>query len=130
MYATMEKPSWSPPAWLFGPVWSALYLIMAVAVWRVWRKGPSPQSKTAVRLYLTHLIFQALWSWLFFGIGRADAAMLDIIVLWLMIAAMIRAFHRCDRLASALLVPYLAWVSFAAALNAALWWLNGGALAR
>jgi tryptophan-rich sensory protein len=130
IYAALTKPVWAPPAWLFGPVWSLLYLSMALAAWLVWRSGPTAESKRAIRLYSIHLIFQALWSWLFFGIGRADAAMLDIVVLWLMIATMIHAFHRCHRLASTLLIPYLLWVSFAAALNAALWGLNGGALPR
>ncbi|TAE93146.1 MAG: tryptophan-rich sensory protein [Verrucomicrobia bacterium] len=128
MYAIMAKPSWAPPAWLFGPVWSILYLMMTVAAWRVWRSGA--KNHGALWLYGIHLIFQALWSWLFFGIGRADFAMLDIVVLWLMIAVLIRQFGRCDRSARMLLIPYALWVSFAALLNGALWWLNGGTLPR
>lgn len=128
MYATIEKPHWAPPAWLFGPVWSILYLMMTVAAWRVWRKGADHHG--SLWLYGKHLIFQALWSWLFFGIGRADFAMLDIVVLWLAIARLIRQFGRADRWASVLLVPYLLWVTFAAVLNAALCWLNGGILPR
>ncbi len=128
MYAIMVKPRWAPPAWLFGPVWSILYLMMTVAAWRVWRR--SSKNDGALWLYGIHLIFQALWSWLFFGIGRADWAMLDIVVLWLMITVLIRQFGRTDRWACALLVPYVLWVSFAALLNGALWWLNGGILPR
>ena len=125
MYATMIRPSWSPPSWVFGPVWSVLYCLMAVAAWRVWRRGGMCG---AVMVYGAHLIFQALWSWLFFGLGRADWAMVDILVLWLMIAWLVVAFRRIDRLAGAMMVPYLLWVSFAAVLNGTLWFLNGGIL--
>jgi tryptophan-rich sensory protein len=127
MYATMIKPGWSPPGWLFGPVWSVLYCLMAVAAWRVWKLVGL---RSAVTVYLIHLIFQALWSWLFFGLGRADWAMVDIVILWLMIAWLVFAFRRSDKLASIMMVPYLVWVSFAALLNATLWALNGGVLPR
>ena len=127
MYATMIKPGWSPPGWLFGPVWSVLYCLMAVAVWRVWRLVGL---RGAVIVYLIHLIFQALWSWLFFGLGRADWAMVDILILWLMILWLVFAFRRTDKLAYLMMIPYLLWVTFAAVLNGTLWALNGGVLPR
>lgn len=130
MYATMIKPTWSPPGWLFGRVWTVLYCLMAVAVWLVWRKRAEMRVDIAWGTYLVHLIFQAAWSWLFFGLGRADAAMFDIMVLWLMIVWLMLAFWRIDRLAGLLMLPYLLWVSFASVLNGALWLLNGGILPR
>lgn len=127
MYATMIKPGWSPPGWLFGPVWSVLYCLMAVAVWQVWKLV---SMRGAVTVYLIHLIFQALWSWLFFGLGRADWAMVDIVILWLMIVWLVLAFRRADTLAGLMMVPYLLWVTFASVLNGTLWALNGGVLPR
>ncbi|MFM2171668.1 MAG: hypothetical protein RI957_1897 [Verrucomicrobiota bacterium] len=130
MYATMIKPAWSPPGWLFGPVWSVLYGLMAVAVWRVWRVWRLAGLRGAVIVYLIHLIFQALWSWLFFGLGRADWAMVDIVILWLMILWLVFSFRRVEKLSCLMMVPYLLWVTFAAVLNGTLWILNGGVLPR
>jgi translocator protein len=127
IYAKMVQPVWAPPSWLFGPVWSLLYCLMAIAVWRVWTKVGLRDS---VVVYLVHLIFQALWSGLFFGLSRADLAFIDIVILWAMILWLCVSFWRVDRLAGSLMAPYLAWVSFAMALNAALWFLNGAHFPR
>lgn len=119
-YAQLNQPDWAPPTWLFGPAWTLLYVLMAVAAWRVGRAGRSP----ALYLYLVQLAFNALWSWLFFAWRMGAAAFVCIIVLWLLIAATIALFRRIDRLAAALLLPYLAWVSFASALCFSIWQRN------
>ncbi len=123
-YRELVRPSWSPPAWLFGPVWSALYLLMGIAAWLVWREGGFGKARTALSLFIVQLAANALWSWLFFGWRQGALAFVEIIVLWLLIVATIVMFWRVNRLAGALLFPYLAWVTFAAALNFAIWQLN------
>ncbi len=120
-YPTLNKPSWTPPSWLFGPVWTALYVMMAVAAWLVWKAG---QSKGALLLFGAQLLLNLAWSFLFFGARSPGLALIDIAVLWLAIAAMIFAYAFRSRLAAYLTVPYLAWVSFAMALNAAVFMLN------
>ena len=120
-YAGLVKPSWTPPAWVFGPVWSVLYLSMAVAAWLVWRLG---NAKVPMTLFAVQLAFNAAWSWLFFGLHSPGAAFIDIVLLWAAIVATIYAFWRRSRLAGLLFVPYLAWVTFAAVLNFAIWRLN------
>jgi benzodiazapine receptor len=120
-YAGLRKPAWNPPNWLFAPVWTVLYAMMAVAAWLVWRHtGLSSEGA----LFVLQLALNAAWTWLFFGIKRPALALVDIIVLWLAIGATIVAFWNVQLLPGVLLVPYLAWVTFAAALNAALWRLN------
>jgi len=123
-YAQLYQPDWAPPAWLFGPVWTVLYLMMAVAAWRVSRAGRSP----ALYVYLVQLVLNALWSWLFFSWRMGAAAFACIIVLWLLIAATIALFRRIDQVAAALLLPYIAWVSFASALCFSIWQRNPGLL--
>lgn len=123
-YASLQKPSWNPPSWLFGPVWSALYLMMAMAAWLVWRRGGFAAQKKPLSWFLVQLAFNAAWTPLFFGLHRPDLALVDIVLLWLAIAATIGAFHRAHRGAAWLLAPYLAWVSFAAVLNFTLWRMN------
>ena len=124
-YPTLQKPSWTPPSALFGPVWTVLYLAMSVAGWRAWRKAESAAASAGViRLYGAQLILNALWSVLFFGLRRPDLALVDIVALWLLLALALVRFGRLDRLAGVLWAPYLAWVSFATALNAAIWYLN------
>ena len=123
-YAELAKPSWNPPNWVFGPVWSALYTMMAVAAWMVWRKNSASGRSIALKLFVVQLIFNGLWSWLFFGLQRPDLALVDIILLWMAIFATIVAFRRVRRTAAWLLIPYAAWVTFAAALNTAIWYLN------
>lgn len=117
-YAGLVKPSWTPPPWLFGPVWTLLYIAMAVSGWRIWlRRGP-------LGLFALQLALNTLWSFLFFGLRRPDLALIDIVTLWCAIVATMVTFWTRDRVAGALFVPYLAWVSFASALNLALWQLN------
>lgn len=124
-YPTLQKPSWTPPSALFGPVWSALYVAMSVAGWRAWRRAATPAATAGViRLYGAQLILNALWSVLFFGMRRPDLALVDIVALWLLLVVGLIRFWRLDRLAGVLWAPYLAWVSFATALNAAIWSLN------
>lgn len=123
-YARLAKPSWTPPSWLFGPVWTLLYVLMAVAAWLVWKDRGFAGARVALVLYSVQLAFNAAWSWLFFGLQRPGLAFAEILVLWIAILATLIAFWRHRALAGALLVPYLAWVSFATALNLAIWRLN------
>ena len=117
----LRKPGWNPPAWAFGPVWSLLYLGMAIAAWRVWRVDGWGRP---LALFGAQLALNAGWTGLFFALKRPGLALVEIIVLWLTIAATTRAFARRDTTAAVLLLPYLAWVAFAGALNAAIWRLN------
>jgi tryptophan-rich sensory protein len=123
-YAALEKPSWNPPGWVFGPVWSTLYAMMAVAAWLVWRQGGFARQRRPLGVFLAQLALNALWTPLFFGLQRPGLAFAEIIALWLAIAWAIAAFWRVHRVAAWLLAPYLAWVSFAAVLNGTLWRLN------
>ena len=123
-YGQLVQPPWAPPAWLFGPVWSLLFALMGVAAWLVWRKHGFQGSGHALKLYFAQLLANALWTWLFFAWRLGAVALAEISLLWVLIAATILAFWRLHRIAALLLVPYLAWVSFAAALNLSLWRLN------
>jgi translocator protein len=123
-YAGLEKPSWNPPGWIFAPVWTALYTMMAVAAWLIWKRGGFAVQLTALLLFLLQLSFNTLWSWLFFGRQQPALAFVDILLLWLSLLATTVAFWRINNIAGLLLVPYLLWVSFAAGLNFALWRLN------
>jgi tryptophan-rich sensory protein len=128
-YAALTRPAWSPPAWLFGPVWSVLFLTMAVAAWLVWRVPHAGRWKSmALALFVAQLVANALWSWLFFAWHLGGAAFADVLLLWLLVAATIAAFWRIQPVAGMLLVPYLLWVTFASALNWALWQANPGRL--
>lgn len=123
-YAQLARPDWAPPAEVFGPVWTLLYTLMAIAAWLVWRTGGFAHARAALVLFLVQLAVNALWSWLFFAWQMGAAALADIALMWVLVAATIAAFWRHSRLAAALLLPYLAWISFAAALNLRLWQLN------
>jgi tryptophan-rich sensory protein len=127
-YGQLARPAWAPPGWLFGPVWSALYTLMAVAAWLVWRSGGFPRARTPLLLFAAQLVVNALWSWLFFAWRQGAWAFAEVVLLWVLVAATISAFRRVHRLAAWLLVPYLAWVTFAAALTLAIWQLNPGLL--
>jgi translocator protein len=120
-YPSLRKPSWIPPGWVFGPVWTMLYPLIAVAGWLAWRDG---RSRFGPLLYLLQLCLNAAWPWLFFGERRPDLALACTATLWVAILATIAAFWRVSRAAALLLVPYLAWVGFASALNHAIWRLN------
>jgi tryptophan-rich sensory protein len=128
LYGELSQPSWAPPAWLFGPVWSVLYVLMGIAAWLVWREHGFRGAPTALRLFVAQLFANALWTWIFFVWRQGALSLAEIVVLWLLIASTILAFWRLHRLAALLLVPYLAWVSFATALTASLWRLNSAAL--
>jgi tryptophan-rich sensory protein len=123
-YAGLRKPLWNPPNWIFGPVWTVLYTTMAVAAWLVWRRGGFAGQRVALLLFLLQLLLNALWSPLFFGLRNPGIAFVDIVLLWLAVLATVVAFWKTRPLTGALLVPYLAWVTFASALNFALWRLN------
>lgn len=123
-YAQLSKPSWTPPNWLFGPVWTILYVMIGIAGWRIATSPSHPARKPALAAWGTQLVLNGLWSWLFFGLHRPDLAFVDISLLWLAIALAIGLAWRFDRWAAGLLVPYLAWVSFAAALNGSIWQAN------
>ena len=123
-YAGLVQPDWAPPGWLFGPVWTLLFALMAIAAWLVWRNGGFRANRAALALFLVQLAFNALWSWIFFAWRLGGPAFADILLLWILILATLVAFWRVRPLAGALLIPYLLWVSFAAFLNYALWQLN------
>ena len=127
-YGQLTQPTWAPPAWLFGPVWSVLYILMAVAAWLIWRKHSFMGAPTALWLFVIQLFANALWTWLFFVLHRGALSLAEIVLLWLLIAATISAFWPLQRLAALLLVPYFAWVSFASALTLSLWRLNPAVL--
>lgn len=129
-YGQLVQPPWAPPAWLFGPVWSVLFVLMGISAWLVWRAQGFRGAGAALTLYVAQLVANALWTWLFFAWRQGAWALAEIAVLWVLIAATIVAFWRLHRLAAVLLLPYLAWVSFAAALNLALWRLNPAVMGR
>ncbi len=124
-YVDLAKPSWTPPGWVFGPVWSVLYFAMAVAAWLVWRQAGLAGAVAPMTLFGVQLLLNAMWSWLFFGLRNPGAAAVEIVLLWMAIAATMTAFWRRSVVAGILFVPYLVWVSFAVALNLAIWRLNG-----
>lgn len=123
-YAQLEKPSFNPPSAVFGPVWTVLYVLMGVAAWLVWKRHGFAGARLALSLYLLQLVLNAAWSWLFFGRHAIGLALIDIVVLWVLIAITLIQFWRHRPAAGLLLVPYLLWVSFATALNYAFLRLN------
>jgi benzodiazapine receptor len=124
-YATLEKPPFNPPDWVFAPVWTLLYILMGVAVFLVWRKGvENRQVRAALIVFLIQLVLNALWSIIFFGLESPLYGLIVISALWIAILATILMFFRISRTASILLWPYLLWVTFAAVLNSSIWLLN------
>lgn len=123
-YQGLAKPAYNPPDWLFAPVWSLLYVMIALSGWLVWRRAGLDGARHAFALYGAQLALNLLWSALFFGLRSPLLGLVGILLLWLAIAATLIAFARHERLAAALLAPYLAWVSFAFFLNLAIWRLN------
>ena len=123
-YATLKKPSWNPPSWIFAPVWTALYTMMAAAAWLVWRRGGFAAQRRPLALFLAQLVLNATWTPLFFGLHWPGIAFAEMALLWVAIVATLAAFRPVSNVAAWLLAPYLVWVSFAALLNFALWRLN------
>ena len=123
-YASLVRPTWAPPGWLFGPVWTALYLMMGIAAWLVWRSKGWSGATSALLLFLVQLVCNAIWSWVFFAWRRGALAFANIVVLLGLIVATLLTFARIHWLAGALLLPYLAWVTFATFLTRAIWRAN------
>jgi translocator protein len=123
-YRGLRKPSFNPPNWIFAPVWTTLYILMAVAAWRVTIAPDSPAHFWGLALFALQLLLNFAWSFIFFRLHTLGAALVELLILWVSIAATLAAFAFADKLAAWLFVPYLAWVSFAALLNATLWRLN------
>jgi len=123
-YASLRKPAWTPPSWLFGPVWGLLYAMMAFAVWLVWLRAGITGARVAVLVFAIQLILNVAWSWLFFARRNPGAALVDITLLCLSVGLTALLFARVEPLAAYLLLPYLMWILFAALLNARIWQLN------
>jgi tryptophan-rich sensory protein len=123
-YSRINKPSWTPPNWLFGPVWTALYAAMAVAAWLVWKQGGWRDNRAALILFAVQLSLNLAWSFIFFKFHQTGWAFLEIVLLWLAIAATLIVFAKSSKTASILMAPYLAWVTYAAALNYSIWRSN------
>jgi benzodiazapine receptor len=123
-YTRLDRPEWAPPASVFGPVWTTLYLLLGIAAWLVWRERHVPLARTALWLFIAQHVLNALWTWLFFAWQRGMLAFVEILVLLAMIVATLVLFWRVRRIAGLLLLPYLLWVSYAAALTFAVWQRN------
>ena len=123
-YASLAKPAWNPPDWVFAPVWTTLYVMMAVAAWLVWYRAGFSGAGYALSLFVVQLALNALWSYLFFGLMRPDFAFLEILVLWTVILIVTFFFWHESPMAGALMIPCLSWVGFATYLNFVLWQIN------
>jgi translocator protein len=125
-YPTLVKPSFNPPNWIFGPVWTMLYIMMGIAAGLVWNKIQTLNElvKKALAFFMLQLVLNAIWSFLFFGINNVFLALIEIILLWLIIYETYIQFKKIDKIAGYLFIPYLSWVGFATVLNASIWWLN------
>lgn len=123
-YNALNKPSWNPPNWLFGPVWTLLYTLMGIAAWRVWNKFGFRHARMALITFLIQLILNGLWSQLFFGLQAPGWAFLEIFFLLAAILVTTFLFSKKNRTAAWLMVPYILWVGFAAVLNGTIWWIN------
>lgn len=123
-YIQLVRPDWAPPPSIFGPVWTAMYTLMGIAAWMVWRADGFRTAKIALTLFLIQLTLNASWSWLFFWWHQGALAFIDILLLWFLIVATLAAFWRIRPVAGVLLIPYLLWVGFASVLNYSIWQLN------
>jgi translocator protein len=123
-YTQLVRPDWAPPGWLFAPVWTVLYVLMGIAAWLVWRIHGLKEGRTALVLFIVQLAANALWTWVFFAWRQGALASAEIVVLWILIVVTIGSFRRLNTVAAVLLLPYLAWVTFAAALTFSTWRLN------
>ena len=129
-YSDLRKPSWQPPNWLFGPVWMVLYAMIALSGWIVWHSAGADQLLVAMLIYGVQLVFNALWSYCFFGLRQPGLALADMSALWISILLAILVFYPVSALAAGLLLPYLLWVSFAWRLNHAIWRLTAASRHR
>ena len=124
-YASLDKPPFNPPNWIFGPVWTTLYTLMGIAAFLVWRKGiRNREVKIALGIFVVQLVLNTLWSVIFFGLNSLAGGLVVIVVLWIAILLSIITFYRISKVAGVLLIPYILWVSFATILNFSLWQLN------
>lgn len=123
-YQQLEKPAYNPPGWVFAPVWTTLYVLMGVAAWLVWKRRQLTPVSVPMTLFGLQLVLNAIWSWLFFGLQSPAAGLTDLVILWGLILAMAITFWRVSRPAGILILPYIAWVSFAGVLNTAILVLN------
>jgi tryptophan-rich sensory protein len=123
-YVGLIKPSFNPPNWIFGPAWTTLYLLMTFAAWRIMRLSPTPERRNALILFWTQLALNVAWSWMFFAAHSPLLGLINIVPQLALVTTTCVAFWRLDRLAGLALVPLVAWVGYATALNAAIWWLN------
>ena len=123
-YRALARPSFTPPSWIFGPVWTALYIMMAIAAWQVWLRFGFKQARLGLGLFIGQLVLNGLWSWIFFGQHWLGVAAIEIVVLWLMILATIVVFRKLHPLSAYLLVPYLLWVGYASVLTITIWSMN------
>lgn len=123
-YATLHKPSFNPPNWLFGPVWTALYVLMGISLFLIWRSPKSRSRSLSILLFAVQLALNFVWTIVFFMLHKLQFAVLEIILLWFAVAAMIRMYARISRVAAALQVPYMLWITFASILTVFVWALN------
>ena len=123
-YAGLNKPSFNPPNWLFGPVWTSLYTMMGVSFYLIWKQPANETRKKAIQLFMIHFVLNFFWSIIFFSIHAIGSALIEIIVMWIFILLTIIQFSKLSKVAAWLLVPYIAWVSFATILTASIWKLN------
>lgn len=123
-YATLNKPSFNPPNWLFGPVWTTLYVLMGISVYLIWKQPVSKERNIALQLFILQFILNFCWSFIFFGVHATGWALIEMTALWILILLSILYFAKQSKTAAWLLVPYISWVSFALLLNAAIWRLN------
>ncbi len=123
-YRTIQKPSWNPPDWIFGPVWTTLYAIMGFSMWTIWKNRATQKISWCIIIFIIQLLLNGIWTPLFFGLKNPALALIDIMFLFSAIIATIIIFYKVNRLASLILIPYLLWVGFATILNYHLWKLN------
>jgi tryptophan-rich sensory protein len=124
-FATLQKPSFAPPNWVFFPVWTSLFIMMGISLFLIWQKGwEDKKVKTAIYIFAGQLVLNALWSFAFFGLRSPLLGLMEIIILWIAILATILSFMRVSRTSAYLLIPYILWVSFAAFVNFSIWSLN------
>lgn len=123
-YQALNKPEWNPPNWIFGPVWTLLYVLMGISVWIIWKSYGLKTAAIPIAFFIVQLILNALWSWFFFGLENVGLAFVDIIALWTFILITLILFWKLNTWSGVLLIPYIAWVSFATILNYNIWQLN------